>query len=98
MRSEILPSILLTPLVSESAGELERDPPVAHFNSRACSSVGLLQSLQKQNLGIQQYLANIFVHQHLRSSIITQINMPPWMIIIIAQSLFSDRETWKKYM
>jgi hypothetical protein len=42
----MLPSILLTPLVSESAGELEREPPVAHFNSRACSTVGLLQSLQ----------------------------------------------------
>lgn len=42
----MLPSILLTPLVSESAGELEREPPVAHLNSRACSTVGLLQSLQ----------------------------------------------------
>jgi hypothetical protein len=46
MRSEMLPSILLTPLVSESAGEFEREAPVAHFNSRACSNVGLLQSLQ----------------------------------------------------
>ena len=46
----MFPSRLLTALVSESAGELERDPLVAHLNNRACSKVGLLQSLEQSCL------------------------------------------------